>query len=250
MRAIQIGSLRLEVGNADESVELVRQRLSGRPSRTACFGFLNPHVYNVSASDPHVAAFLERCEAVCLDGVGAALAASVLNRTRLPRVVMHQVFDACLDAGCLRGRVVLLGLTPDEYRPAADHLARAAPLAEFVACHHGFLGDEDYAAIFREHRDADLILVGMGTPRSERVLSLAADICDHALCWHVGGGSLRHWAGTKRRAPAVVSRLGLEWLHRMAYEPETRSRYTTGAASFLRHLTIDSLHARRGGHPR
>ena len=52
MRAVRIGSLRLNVSTQDESLALVR-----RPARqralllAASFGFLNPHVYNLSAAD-------------------------------------------------------------------------------------------------------------------------------------------------------------------------------------------------------
>jgi N-acetylglucosaminyldiphosphoundecaprenol N-acetyl-beta-D-mannosaminyltransferase len=251
VNAVRIGSLRLSVVGFEESVALVRERLtSARASAVAtCLGFLNPHVYNLGVADRRVAAFLQRCEAVCLDGIGVAWAGSVLNAARLPRVVMHQVFDHCVATGLLRGRVVLLGLTTEDSARAAEGLRRAAPHCDFVAVHHGFLADADYDAILREHRDAGLVLVGMGSPRSERILLGASQICAHALCWHVGGGSLRHWAGTKRRAPALVSRLGLEWLHRMAYEPQTRTRYTIGIPSFVGHLLMDSLRPPRGAGP-
>lgn len=226
---------------ADESLALVSRRFSGVHTATSCFGFLNPHVYNLSAADPCVAVFIEGCQAVCLDGIGVALAGRLLNRSWLPRAAMHRVFDACVAAGLLRGRVVLLGLNADDHERALASLQHAAPEAAFVAGHHGFRTDPDYAAILREHGDADFVLVGMGTPRSERVLLRAAEICRHALCWHVGGGTLRQWAGTKRRAPALVSRFGLEWLHRVAYEPQTRSRYAYGIPSFARRVLIDSL---------
>jgi UDP-N-acetyl-D-mannosaminuronic acid transferase (WecB/TagA/CpsF family) len=65
---------------------------------------------------------------------------------------------------------------------------------------------------------------------------MASEICHRALCWHVGAGTLKQWAGTKRRAPAVVMKLGLEWLHRMSFEPQTRTRYTVGILLFVRNL--------------
>jgi exopolysaccharide biosynthesis WecB/TagA/CpsF family protein len=244
MLAVRIGCLRLNVSAPDESLALVRSRLGGVHAATACLGFLNPHVYNLSAADPRVAVFLERCQAVCLDGIGAVLAGSLLNRSWLPRAPMHRVFDACVAAGLLRGRVVVLGLNAADHARAFTRLAHAAPEADFVG-HHGFCADRDYAAILREHADADFVLVGMGTPRSEQVLLQAGEICRHALCWHVGGGTLRQWAGTKRRAPALVSRLGLEWLHRMAYEPQTRSRYAAGIPSFVCRVLTDAVRLRR-----
>jgi exopolysaccharide biosynthesis WecB/TagA/CpsF family protein len=149
---------------------------------------------------------------------------------------MYQLFDFCIAAGLVRGPVILLGLSPEEITLAARELRRAAPMADFVAVHHGFLQDHEYRAILRNHADASFALIGMGSPQSERILLLASEICHRALCWYVGGGTLKQWAGTKRRSPAIVSRLGLEWLHRMAFEPPIRVRYTTGIPLFVRHL--------------
>jgi N-acetylglucosaminyldiphosphoundecaprenol N-acetyl-beta-D-mannosaminyltransferase len=149
---------------------------------------------------------------------------------------MHQLFDFSIAAGLVRGPVVLFGLSDEEITRAARELRRAAPMADFVAVHHGFDQDQEYRAILRNHTDASLVLIGMGSPRSERILLMASEICHRALCWHVGGGTLRQWAGTKRRAPAIVAQLGLEWLHRMSFEPPTRTRYTAGIPLFVRHL--------------
>jgi N-acetylglucosaminyldiphosphoundecaprenol N-acetyl-beta-D-mannosaminyltransferase len=235
MHPVRIGSLRLNISSRDDALDLIR--CSASPSATsACLGFLNPHVYNQGVTHPPVTAFLQRCDAVCLDGIGATIAASLLGRAFLDRVVMYQLFDFCVAAGLVRGPVVLFGLSDEEITRAAQELRRAAPKADFVAVHHGFHQDEEYRAILRSHADASLVLVGMGSPRSERILLLASEICPRALCWHVGGGTLRQWAGTKRRAPAIVTQLGLEWLHRMSFEPPTRTRYTTGIRLFVRHL--------------
>jgi N-acetylglucosaminyldiphosphoundecaprenol N-acetyl-beta-D-mannosaminyltransferase len=203
---------------------------------STCLGYLNPHVYNLGVTHPPVAAFLQRCDAVCLDGICATIAASLFGRACLDRVIMHQLFDFSVAAGLVRGPVVLLGLSAEEIMRAARELRRAAPMADFVAVHHGFDRDQEYRAILRNHADAPLVLIGMGSPQSERILLLALEICHRALCWHVGGGTLKQWAGTKRRAPAIVRQLGLEWLHRMSFEPQTRSRYTTGIPLFVRHL--------------
>jgi N-acetylglucosaminyldiphosphoundecaprenol N-acetyl-beta-D-mannosaminyltransferase len=185
---------------------------------------------------PPVATFLQRCDAVCLDGIGATIAASLFGRACFDRVIMHQLFDVSIATGLVRGPVVLFGLSAEEITRASKELRRAAPMADFVAVHHGFHEDEEYRAILRNHADASLVLVGMGSPRSERILLMASEICHRALCWHVGGGTLRQWAGTKRRAPVIVAQLGLEWLHRICFEPPTRTRYTVGIPLFVRNL--------------
>ena len=236
MHPVRIGSLRLNIGSRDDALELIRRPVTSPRAGPACLGFLNHHVYNEGVTHPPVVAFLERCDAVCLDGIGATIAATLFAQACLDRVVMYRLFDFCVAAGLLRGPVVLLGLSLEEITSAARELRQAAPMADFVAVHHGFHPDQEYGAILRDHADASLVLVGMGSPRSERILLLASEICHRALCWHVGGGTLRQWAGTKRRAPAIMSQLGLEWLHRLSFEPAARPRYTTGIPLFVRNL--------------
>ena len=236
MHPVRIGSLRLNITGRDNALDLIRRSVTSPRATPACLGYLNPHVYNLGVTHPPVAAFLQRCDAVCLDSMGATIAASLFGRACLDHVPMHQLFDFSIAAGLVRGPVVLFGLSAEEITRAARELRRAAPMADFVAVHHGFHQDQEYVAILRDHADASLVLVGMGSPRSERILLLASETCRRALCWHVGGGTLRQWAGTKRRAPALVAQLGLEWLHRISFEPQTRTRYTTGIPLFVRHL--------------
>ena len=137
MHPVRIGSLRLNISSRDDALDLIRR--SASPSATsACLGFLNPHVYNQGVTHPPVTAFLQRCDAVCLDGIGATIAASLFGRAFLDRVVMYQLFDFCVAAGLVRGPVVLFGLSDEEITRAARELRRAAPMADFVAVHHGF----------------------------------------------------------------------------------------------------------------
>jgi N-acetylglucosaminyldiphosphoundecaprenol N-acetyl-beta-D-mannosaminyltransferase len=242
MRKIRFGSLRFRTGGRNHLLELLASGRSGSGPRR--LGYMKPHVYNMAASHPCVGEFLEHCEFVCMDGVGAVLAGSLQNGTLLTRQVMDQVFDAAVSAGLVTGSVLLFGLTQKEIEGARDFLS-AASLAMRIIAYEGFLPDAEYADILRRHADADFVLSGMGTPRSERILSLAAGICGHAWCWHVGGGTLRNWAGTKKRAPRILSRLGMEWLHRVIHEPTTRSRYGAGIAAFARRFTFDAVHAGR-----
>jgi exopolysaccharide biosynthesis WecB/TagA/CpsF family protein len=164
------------------------------------------------------------------------MAASLFGRARFDRVAMNQLFDFSIATGLVRGPVILFGLSEEEIARAARELRRAAPMADFVAVHHGFHQDEEYRAILRNNADASFVLTGMGSPRSEQLLLWASEICCRALCWHVGGGTLRQWAGTKRRASPIWVQLRMEWLHRICFEPQTRVRYTTGIALFVRHL--------------
>ncbi len=67
---------------------------------------------------------------------------------------------------------------------------------------------------------ADLILVGMGFPLQERVCSQLAAKLSHGLLIGEGGTfDYDSFGGQRRKAPAAVQRMGLEWLWRLGLEP-------------------------------
>lgn len=72
---------------------------------------------------------------------------------------------------------------------------------------------------------ADLILVGMGFPLQERVCARLAQSLDHGMLIGEGGTfDYESFGGTRRKAPAPIQRVGLEWLWRLALEPRRLGR--------------------------
>jgi N-acetylglucosaminyldiphosphoundecaprenol N-acetyl-beta-D-mannosaminyltransferase len=64
----------------------------------------------------------------------------------------------------------------------------------------------------------DLVYVGLGFPRQERVISAVRPYLPGA--WFLGCGSAINFvAGDRVRAPRWMRSCGLEWLHRLAAEP-------------------------------
>jgi N-acetylglucosaminyldiphosphoundecaprenol N-acetyl-beta-D-mannosaminyltransferase len=95
----------------------------------------------------------------------------------------------------------------------------------------GFDVDPEMFAALRDEIVAarpDLVLVGIGFPKQERVIaSLRADLPG---AWFLGcGQAINFAAGEQRRAPTWMQRIGVEWLHRMVSEPRRL------AERYLRH---------------
>jgi N-acetylglucosaminyldiphosphoundecaprenol N-acetyl-beta-D-mannosaminyltransferase len=69
----------------------------------------------------------------------------------------------------------------------------------------------------------DLVFVGLGFPRQERLIERLKQELPNA--WYLAcGGGISMAAGVTRRASPVMQRLGLEWLHRLALEPKRLAR--------------------------
>lgn len=72
----------------------------------------------------------------------------------------------------------------------------------------------------------DLLWVGLGVVRQE--LWIARHIRDLRVPWVIGvGGAFDYHAGTVRRSPAWMQRLGLEWSYRLCREPWRWRRVST-----------------------
>ncbi|MGK0231786.1 MAG: UDP-N-acetyl-D-mannosaminuronic acid transferase (WecB/TagA/CpsF family) [Gammaproteobacteria bacterium] len=65
---------------------------------------------------------------------------------------------------------------------------------------------------------------------------MASRVCPEANIFHAGAGAFKVYTGTKHRAPTWISHFGIEWLHRIFFEPHTRERYTKGGWLFLKNL--------------
>lgn len=64
----------------------------------------------------------------------------------------------------------------------------------------------------------DLVYVGLGFPKQERVIARLRTLLPNS--WFLGcGAAIGFVAGVHRRAPLWMQRAGLEWTHRLASEP-------------------------------
>jgi N-acetylglucosaminyldiphosphoundecaprenol N-acetyl-beta-D-mannosaminyltransferase len=73
--------------------------------------------------------------------------------------------------------------------------------------------------------DPDLVFVGLGFPRQERLIEMLREA--HPTAWYLAcGAAIPIAAGIFRRASPLARRVGLEWAHRLALEPRRlASRY-------------------------
>ncbi len=96
-------------------------------------------------------------------------------------------------------------------------------------------------AVIRSVR-ARVVLVGLGSPKQEYLIEkLRVDLED---VWFVGiGGSFSFLTGDTRRAPEFLQRAGLEWLHRLAQDPQRLAqRYLRDNLPFgLRLLSLSAV---------
>ena len=81
------------------------------------------------------------------------------------------------------------------------------------------LTKEEDDAVMREINSsgADLIWIGLGAPKQEKWMASHEGKL-HGIMFGVGAG-FDFYAGTMRRAPKWMQRIGLEWLYRLLSDP-------------------------------
>jgi len=152
--------------------------------------------------------------------------ASAIQGEKLPeRVAGSSLVGQIAEEAARRGRsLYLLGGAPGSAEAAANELQRQyADLP--IAGHSSPMvslppTSEELGSLLEEltARSADIVLVGLGSPKQEYV-------CEHLRqhlpqAWLMGVGiSFSFVAGEVRRAPVWIQRAGLEWVHRMSQEP-------------------------------
>jgi N-acetylglucosaminyldiphosphoundecaprenol N-acetyl-beta-D-mannosaminyltransferase len=226
----------IDLAPPDDLLRTITDWAQQRASRRVMY--VNAHVVNQSRSTPGLADALRRADLVYCDGYGVRLAARALSRP-----VPHRMTGAdwiwVLAGLCERMQhpIYLLGSEPPLAREAAARLRRLYPQLDVAGAHHGFfdLHSPHNARVIediRAHRPR-IVLVGMGTPKQELWVDRYADQLDGAVVWTVGA-LFDYVSGHVPRAPRWLADNGLEWIFRLAIEPQRMwRRYLLGNPVFL-----------------
>jgi N-acetylglucosaminyldiphosphoundecaprenol N-acetyl-beta-D-mannosaminyltransferase len=181
--------------------------------------------------DPSCQEVLDRARLVVADGM-PLIWASRLAGTPLPERVPGAGLVETLSAlAASRGGSVFVlgGGAGDVAERAARALAARHTGLRVAGVASPAFGFEHDPALTRELVEqvrasgADLVLIGLGFPKQERLGLLLQPVMPAA--WLLGcGGAVAMAAGDARRTPVWAQRLGAEWLVRLAQEPTRLAR--------------------------
>jgi N-acetylglucosaminyldiphosphoundecaprenol N-acetyl-beta-D-mannosaminyltransferase len=175
-----------------------------------------------------LAAVYRRAELVLADGMPMVMLTKLLRLPLRDKVSGSDLIDPLVAASAAADvPLFLLGASDEVTEQSAERMRAAHPTLRVVGRRSpmfdidgGVDGNPDIAAALREAGDAGarLVLLAFGAPKQESLfhdfeaqLPPAVYVC----C----GASLDFVAGKVSRAPRWMSRIGAEWLYRLAKEP-------------------------------
>jgi N-acetylglucosaminyldiphosphoundecaprenol N-acetyl-beta-D-mannosaminyltransferase len=225
---VQIGDLWFDALTESEVIEVVCEAWAA--GQGGSIVTVHTDMARAAAREPALTELVATGSLVVADGMPLVWAARAAGNVLPERVAGSSlIFSLSAAAAAEKRSVFLLGGADGVPEKAAQALIARAPglrIAGTDSPPFGFDQTDEGAqqAIAAVVAAApDLVFVGLGFPRQERLIERLRKALPSA--WYVGcGGGIPMAAGVVRRASPAMQRLGLEWLHRLIMEPRRLAR--------------------------
>jgi len=173
---------------------------------------------------------------VLADGSGIVWLSKLMGKPLPERVagidIMYKLFEKADEK---HYRVYLLGATDQVIDRTVDVVKENYRGLQVAGYRNGYFGEAEEQKIAQDIRDsvADILLVGMPSPKKENFLSRWRGHMNVPVC-HGVGGSFDIVAGVTKRAPQWIQDCGMEWFYRLIQEPRRMwKRYLVTNSIFL-----------------
>ena len=246
LRAVRLGTAWVHVLTETQCVDIILDALTRGYGGSVLT--MNLDILRRFQRKPECAEFYKRSDMIIADGKPIVWACRILGSPLPERVSGSNLICRLSAAAAREGRsVFLLGGMPGTAQKAASLLrARFAGLrvAGTFCPEMNFENTPGrVASILRTVSDArpDIVYVALGSPKQERLIMRLREV--HPCAWYIGVGiSFSFLSGHIRRAPLWMQKAGLEWIHRLAQEPERLyKRYLLQGIPFVVHLLGSAL---------
>ncbi|MGZ8630032.1 MAG: WecB/TagA/CpsF family glycosyltransferase [Actinomycetota bacterium] len=242
-----VNGVRIDPVTPAEFLSTVRSFLGCGASHLLHFCAAHPTVE--ARQDPEYRDLLNRGDLNLPDGMPVAWAARTKGAPTL-RLTGTDAMNLVTSWGVQQGmKHYLYGATEDTLALLRENLEEAHPGIEIVGVESPPfrpISDEEVDATAERiaAADADAVWIGLGAPKQD-VIGDRLRERNAAPTLYAVGAAFDFIAGTKRRAPGWMSRLGLEWLYRLASEPgRLWKRYLVGNTRFVLGVASDRIHRR------
>jgi N-acetylglucosaminyldiphosphoundecaprenol N-acetyl-beta-D-mannosaminyltransferase len=238
---ITLDGVKLTPLSTNEVIESIAESLAGK-NKSFMIIYLNAYVYCLARRNKELNDIISESDIIVSDGISIVLATYFIKKIRISQSIMTHVFDQFLITPLIPPcKGILIGTTEAEAIRAMEEINRKSKNIRIYEAYSGFCNNDQYSEILKNHTDSDFILIGMSSPKSEFLCKRAMIICKKSIVWHIGGGTIMCYAGSKRRPPKWVIKLHVEWIHRFIFEKHTRKRYFKYNFMFLYFLAVGMI---------
>ncbi|MGC9171562.1 WecB/TagA/CpsF family glycosyltransferase [Caldisericum sp.] len=209
-----------------EAVQYIERMLNEKCPHFAVA--INPEKALKAYQDEDLLNIIKNSDLNFIDGVGIIFAAKVFKGIKIKeRVTGIDLFTELLKVAEEKSyKVYFLGTKEESLKKAIENIKKAFPSLQIAGSHNGFFNEEDKIIEDIAKSNADILFVGMGSPKQEKFIYKNLEKLNVKFAMGVGG-TFNVYANEFRRAPNIIQKLGLEWLYRFILDPKRLPRILT-----------------------
>lgn len=208
----------------DQTVQKVAEAIKGE--RACNIVTVNPELVMIARENPEFKSIIQDASVVTPDGVSLVVIGRLTGRHLKERVTGVDLCDRLAQEAAKHGwSMYLLGAGPGVAEKAANNLVASYPELIVTGTSDNDPDDESSADSIMDitTTEPDILLVAYGSPTQELWIKKYADDLGNLVTIGVGG-SFDFIAGSAKRAPKPVQKVGLEWLWRLILQPKRIKR--------------------------
>jgi exopolysaccharide biosynthesis WecB/TagA/CpsF family protein len=225
---VDIYGLKIETLTVSETatfyVDYCLQERRLEKSRPLFLTSVNGQVISLCARNETVRKCFERADMISPDGQPMVFLSQMLARSPFPeRVATTDLYPEVARLAAEAGlSFYLLGSTETVNRRAAEMTQRDFPSLQIAGWRNGYFRREEEAEICAEIALAkpDILWVGLGAPHEQEFCLRNLNALRGVGIIKTAGGLFDFVSGERRRSPKWLQDAGLEWLFRLALEPQ------------------------------
>lgn len=241
---VDILGISYRTGDAKEVLDRMREAIRTR-TRLA---IVQPHFFHavLGRSDHEAFELYSKYDLILPDGYGMYIAAKLLHGGKRAFAKIFNgtdLYEQILnEANLHHWRIFFFGETEDVLEALRRRMHDTFPGVVVAGTHHGFVDLDDKTAVAAVKKgNADILMIGMGTPKQDRWLWKYAGELQTPVLMTVGAG-IGFMSGEKIRAPRALRKLHMEWLFRFTQEPRRLwRRYFFGIPKFIFYVVLQKV---------
>lgn len=208
----------------------IASAISSGNQLTICYA--NANTLNLCTDRPELADNIAVFDLIHPDGIGINMALRFLfkSETDFQRINGSDLYsELIIRAIKYQWRIFIFG----DSNATLDKIVSVCPALNLTGSQNGYDYQEDRLIKKINSCNVDILLVGLGTPKQEEWIAENKSKIISKVIIAVGDG-IKVFAGTKKRGPRFLQKIGFEWFVRFIYDPKRLwKRYFFGIPLFI-----------------
>ena len=206
----------INITNENEYLNSIISSLNSEQINT--FFYLNSYSFYLADKDKEFKKALNNADFVIADGYSVVLITKLLYKIKIEKVVFTYLFFDKISTLLEGKKIFLLGGTQNVIDKAYEKLKNKYKLS-IVGNSNGYFNDSEKIINCINSSRADILICGMGMPKSE--IWIQNNISALRLkCVFSVGGFFNFLVNDKKQAPNIFYNSGFEWIYRLIQEPK------------------------------